>query len=147
MNNSSVATSTISVAKEVIAEIFVEGEKFKFESNIAITSETGVRLIVRAYHHIFNPFRVHQISFGIPLGTPAGTYPLDGSVNGIVAHYTPPNTPALDSYNAIAGTITLLAPPSLENVQGTFKFKARKFDETKPEIAEIKDGVLNIGSR
>ncbi|ROM33441.1 hypothetical protein BK648_21765 [Pseudomonas poae] len=145
--NDSVATSTVVVENEVHADLSVNGEHSIFVSNSTTTTTSGTRLVVRAYQHMFNPFRIVQISFGIPLGTSAGTYRLGDPSNGIVAQLLPPNTAPLDSYNAIQGSITFVNAPTLEYVHGTFHFKARKFNEEETAIAEVTRGTLAIGSK
>lgn len=145
--NDSVATSTLVVENEVHATLSVKAESSTFVSNSTTVATSATRLIVRAYQHLFSPFRIVQISFGIPLGTSAGTYPLGDPANGIVAHLLPPNTSPLDSYNAIAGSITFVNAPTVEHVHGTFHFKAQKFNGEDPAIAEVTHGSLAIGAK
>jgi len=142
--DNTISTSTIIVEREVVADISVLQDHLNFASNSVAVENQTARIVIRAYQTAFEPFRIYQISFGIPHGLEAKTYPLGTTENGILAHYLPPNTSPLNSYNAISGSITFYEAPSPTRIRGKFHFKGQKFDEAHPEIADIRNGTLEI---
>jgi hypothetical protein len=140
-----ISTPTVVAAREVVADISVLHEHLNFvSSSVTIEGRPGAQLVVRANQTVFAPFRIYQISFYIPHTIKAGTHPLGSKEDEILAHYLPPNTNQTDSYNAISGSITFYEDPTATRLRGTFDFKGRRFHEEHPEIADIRNGTLNV---